>query len=198
MTTGLALVSAITLSFAPTSVASNSICSAFNDTVLIDYPLESVVRKRKLNNGINATLSFERDNASVNGINDSEPSYPILGCDDTMNSELKENTRLLAELASLTDDWDQCGAMAISKSIVNRILLLLPKLDRQPDLFPTPDGTIQLEYAIAPNKHLNIEILSDTSMTIFEMFADRSATKDKYELDYRLINSRVKEFYENV
>ena len=88
--------------------------------------------------------------------------------------------------------------MAISKSIVNRILLLLPKLDRQPDLFPTPDGTIQLEYAIAPNKHLNIEILSDTSMTIYEMFADRSATKDKYELDYRLINSRVKEFYGSV
>lgn len=198
MTAGLALVSAITLSFAPASVTSNSICTAFNNTALIDYPLESVERKRKLNNGINATISFDQGNASVSGISENESSYPISGCDDSMNSELKANTKLLAELALLTDDWDQCGAMAISPSIVNCILLLLPELDRQPDLFPTPDGTIQLEYAIAPNKHLNIEILSDTSMTIFEMFADRSATKDKYELDYRLINSRVKEFYGSV
>ena len=89
MTVGMALVSAITLSFAPTSVTPNSICTAFTDTALIDYPLEAVERKRKLSKGIDATIS----NASVNGINGSESSYPISGCDDTMNSELKENTR---------------------------------------------------------------------------------------------------------
>lgn len=113
-----------------------------------------------------------------------------------MRAELRENTRILAEIAGLENDWDGYGALSVPKEIIERVLLLMPILERQPDIFPTPDGTIQLEYAISPNKHLNIEILSSSSMKIFEMFDDRSYSENIYDLNSQIINLRIKKLYE--
>ena len=100
----------------------------------------------------------------------------------------------IEQIEQLEYNWDGCGALPIPKDIINNLKVLLPKLKYEPDIFPTPNGTVQLEYTIKSNRHLNIEILSNSNMEIFEMFDDHSCTEDMYKYDADLIISRVNKF----
>ena len=72
---------------------------------------------------------------------------------------------------------------------------ILPQLSKQPDIFPSPDGNIQLEYSIGKNRHLNIELFPDSTMSIFEMFEDRTATKESFVFKPSTLNKRINDFY---
>ena len=100
----------------------------------------------------------------------------------------------IEQIEQLEYNWDGCGALPIPKDIINILKVLLLKLKYEPEVFPTPDETVQLEYAIVPNRHLNIEIISNSNMEIFEIFDDRSCTEDMYKYDADLIISRVNKF----
>ena len=114
---------------------------------------------------------------------------------DNTNYEFNENIHRLEEFYRLTDDWDGYGSKAPNAILIGWLRGVLPRLLRQPDIFPTSDGEIQLEYFIPNHKHLNIEIHADMTMSIFEMFDKNSATTDDYTLDYSIINERIKKFY---
>ena len=116
MTVGFA-IPAITLSVASAFSGSNSIYSAFNDTVLIDFPLDFADNNFTIPNGINSTVTLKHNISAINEVDNN----------DTTDAELKENTKLLKELSELEDDWDQCGAPAIRKDIVESLFMLLPK-----------------------------------------------------------------------
>ena len=52
-----------------------------------------------------------------------------------------------------------------------------------------------IEYAIGKNRHLNIEFISESKFSIFEMFEDRKARKDFYSYDLQILNDRIRRFY---
>lgn len=131
----------------------------------------------------------------TNCINTSTTAYNYCGSDDVMKSDLKENMRLLVEFSQLTDNWDEYGALAPSEKLICMMMDILPKLSRQPDIFPTPEGNIQLEYAIGNNRHLNIEFFPNSTISIFEMFEDRTAEKNFYSYDFVFLNERINKFY---
>ena len=130
-----------------------------------------------------------------NGIKTSTTVYTTCGSDDMTNPEYFDNISILNEFLTLEDGWDEYGALAPSKDIVMFVLTILSKLPKQPDIFPTPEGHVQLEYAIGKNRHLNIEIISETKFSVFEMFEDRTARNDYYSYDLQKLNDRIRRFY---
>ena len=128
-------------------------------------------------------------------INTSTTAYTTCGSDDMTDSEYYDNISILKEFLTLEDNWDDYGAHAPSENIVLFVMAILSKLPKQPDVFPTPEGHVQLEYAIGRNRHLNIEVISETKFSVFEMFEDRTARKDFYSYDLKMLNDRIRRFY---
>lgn len=129
------------------------------------------------------------------GIKAYTTSYNTYGSDDMGSPEYYENMSILREFLDLEDNWDEYGALAPSEDIVMFVMTILSELPKQPDVFPTPEGHVQLEYVIGRNRHLNIEIISETKFSVFEMFEDRTARKDFYSYDLRILNDRIRRFY---
>ena len=98
----------------------------------------------------------------------------------------------IEQIEQLEYNWDGCDALPIPKDIINILKVLLPKLKYEPDIFPTPNGTVQLEYSAGFGNHLNIEIRQDLTMVIFEMFDNRSSIEDVY--NYDLTGSKLNTF----
>ena len=115
-----------------------------------------------------------------------------------MTSEKNENINILNSFKKLENNWDGYDALAPTKEIINTVCLLINELDIQPEIFPTPDGGIQLEYVIGENRHLNIEILPNNTMNVFEMFSDRTYSESNNKLDFNIIKLRVDKFYDSI
>ena len=153
-------------------------------------------------NSVLQSSEFEKNMLIASGkeqcINTSTTTYNDSGSDVILNEELKQNIQILMELSQLSDNWDEYGAKAPSIQIITKVMVILPKLSKQPDIFPTPEGNIQLEYSIGRNRHLNIELLPDATMIIFEMFEDRTATKNSSIFEISALNKRIEDFYGRV
>lgn len=92
---------------------------------------------------------------------DSEFKFPWL-------SDYYENIDRLNDMLALEDNWDGYGSIKPKEEIINYIKdTILPMLYLQPEVFPTVNGGIQIEYAFGRN-HLNIEFLSTTKFSIFK------------------------------
>lgn len=189
----LVVLSTIALSSIPTVPSTltyqNNITYSFEDS---DALVNSVIQSPK----------FEKNIMMANGrercINTSTTAYNDCGSDVILDEELKQNMKILMEFSQLSDNWDEYGAKAPSIQIITKVMEILPKLSKQPDIFPTPEGNIQLEYSIGRNKHLNIELLPDATMIIFEMFEDRTATKNSSIFEISALNKRIEDFYGRV
>ena len=114
------------------------------------------------------------------------------------NAELEENFKLLKEIESLDDNWDTEGAKAIDTDIINVVRREIPFLIYQPDIFPTPDGTIQLEWADKDLNHLNVEIINKTQMTITEMRNhNKFISINTYLIDAYILNTKLRDFFKS-
>lgn len=186
----LVVLSTIALSSIPTVPSTltyqNNITYSIEDS---DALVNSVIQSPK----------FEKNIMMANGrercINTSTTAYNDCGSDVILDEELKQNMKILMEFSQLSDNWDEYGAKAPSIQIITKVMEILPKLSKQPDIFPTPEGNIQLEYSIGRNRHLNIELLPDATMIIFEMFEDRTATKNSSIFEISALNKRIEDFY---
>ena len=155
--------------FIPTDTGTDILDSTFYD----NYPTNS-----SFYNCIN-TLSTAYTSPEVEGV----------------NGEKQENLDILDSFMSLQDDWDGCNAISPVAQLINLVKALVWQLQRQPEIFPTPDGGIQLEYAIGTNRHLNIEILSEQNVNVFEMFADRTFKEETIRYNVEDIKRRIDIFY---
>lgn len=187
-------LSLITLSTNVTSFCSpgNISNNAYIDRLMVDNFLNAE-NKLKVDFG----GSFICDNPISNSLNVSANTYNMYGVDN-LNSEQRENLDILSSFKTLEDNWDDCDAIAPKKEIIEIAQKLVKKLQRQPEIFPTPDGGVQFEYDREQNRHLNIEILSEQKVNIFEMFSDRTYKEEIFDLDVENIKQRVDEFYGGV
>ena len=110
------------------------------------------------------------------------------------NKNLEDNYKQLKEIESLDDNWDTEGAKAVNVNIINSVRRLLPFLLYQPDIFPTPDGTIQLEWASKNLKHLNVEIIDETHMTVTEIH-NNFRSIHTYPIDSSILNNKIKDLF---
>ena len=82
----------------------------------------------------------------------------------------EENLEKLSQIAMFPTNWNNNGAKAFPTQLINKIRRLLSVLEIQPEIFPTPLGTIQLEYDKNDGSHLEIEIGTGELAKVYKFY----------------------------
>lgn len=107
-----------------------------------------------------------------------------------MTEKLKNNLKKLNAIAELENDWDLHGAPKFNKELIDfckeQLYLLEKELGNienvQPEIFPTVNETIQLEFRNEKD-WLEIEISNDMSYIDCFMFKNSKETEQQCPLD---------------
>jgi len=81
---------------------------------------------------------------------------------------LKQNKRILRNLANLKSNWNGYGGKSIPQGVIDQKEKIISDLDYQPQIFPTGRGTIQIEYFKNDDNLLEIEI-SDEEVFVYKV-----------------------------
>ena len=102
----------------------------------------------------------------------------------------------LDEISKLDSNWNGYGAEPISKEIIDKVAELLPNLNKQPEIFPTADDTIQLEYDGENESYLEFNIDESDEAAVY--LVDKKGNERDFAIrcDEDQINKIVGEFYE--
>lgn len=87
-----------------------------------------------------------------------------------------DNLKKLNRIAGLKDDWNLHGASSFNELLVELCRNLLFKLNRQPDIFPTANNSIQFEFK-NKDDYLEIEIFDNLSHIEYYMKKGGKETK---------------------
>lgn len=83
-------------------------------------------------------------------------------------TKLKKNMNKLDEIAELESNWNQRGANAIDKGLIEFCREKLFEFGKQPDIFPVFDGSLQLEFNDGEN-YLEISLKKDLNKVDYYM-----------------------------
>ena len=83
-------------------------------------------------------------------------------------TELKRNLKKLNEIAKLENNWNQRGANVIDKRLIEFCREKLFEFEKQPDIFPVFDGSLQLEFNDGEN-YLEISLKKDLNKVDYYM-----------------------------
>lgn len=91
------------------------------------------------------------------------------------------NLNKLDAMASFSEDWNGYGAKGFSKEIIESSKRIIAHLPKQPEIFPTGRGTVQMEYHRQDGTYLEFEVCQN-KVTV--LFIDRGnmATAEENEL----------------
>lgn len=112
-----------------------------------------------------------------------------------ISDEKLDNLKKIETIASLTDNWNENGARAFSKTLMDKVRNLVMLLEFQPEIFPTACDSLQLEYDKADGAHMEIELTEDKSAEIFYVSSAGDENIRNIEASAERINEAVREFY---
>lgn len=101
-----------------------------------------------------------------------------------------ENFRTLMQFGSLSDEWID----PISNDLIKLVQGIIMAVNIQPEIFPVPNGNIQLEYDI-DDKYLEFELFEDSHMQVLEMDGDTVVRQKITAINITEINELVGKFY---
>lgn len=78
----------------------------------------------------------------------------------------EDNTKILDSILKLEKDWNDNNADPFSKILINKCKLIIEDLTVQPDIFPTANDSIQMEYEKDNGSYLEFEIF-DNRIEVF-------------------------------
>ena len=114
----------------------------------------------------------------------------------TFSPELKKNLLKLDEIKSLKRNWNGNKAKPITKKIVNKTKSLIINLEKQPQVFPTANDSIQMEYDGDNNSYLEFQITKENILSYFKIDRNGKETSGIIPVSSFALNALVKEFYE--
>lgn len=82
-------------------------------------------------------------------------------------SKLTTNLYVLKEIRGLPENWNENGAVAFSPELIDRVTELIKSLAYQPDIFPTAEESIQLEFENSKGDYLEFELFEDGAVQRF-------------------------------
>lgn len=107
-----------------------------------------------------------------------------------------DNLIRVESFKNLQENWDGAGASSISEHLINTVRGLVLALHVQPEIFPTADGSIQLEFDTKNGDYLEFEIFSD--MTVCKLLrTSEGPSADMDVLDIQKMNEAVDALYGN-
>lgn len=115
--------------------------------------------------------------------------------DKVFSPELKENLKKLDEISSLKKNWNGNQAKPIRKKIIKRSKVLVIDLDKQPQIFPTANESIQIEYDGINNSYLEFQITKKNVISYY--MVDKKGTEKTGNVNFSssAVNKIVGEFY---
>lgn len=109
--------------------------------------------------------------------------------------ELKKNILKLDEIKSLKKNWNGNKAKPIPGKIVNKTKALIINLDKQPQIFPTADDSIQIEYDGDNNSYLELQITKENELSYFKVDKSGKEITGSIPCSSFALNALVGEFY---
>ena len=109
--------------------------------------------------------------------------------------ELRKSILKLDEIKSLKKNWNGNNAKPIPNKIINKAKALVINLNRQPQIFPTANDSIQIEYDGDNNSYLELQITKKNILSYYKI--DRSGKESMGEIPVSSfsLNELVEEFY---
>lgn len=109
--------------------------------------------------------------------------------------ELRKNMLKLDEIKSLKRNWNGNQAKPIPGKIVNKTRALILNLEKQPQIFPTADDSIQIEYDGDNNSYLELQISKENELSYFKVDKQGKEFTGSIPCSSFALNSLVGEFY---
>lgn len=94
---------------------------------------------------------------------------------------LEENLKKLNQIAKLEDNWNENGANKFSKELINKVDNMLHLLKCQPEIFPTANDSIQLEWE-NEDEYYEVNVF-ENKVHIFQIYKDETSEVDFIEAD---------------
>ena len=116
--------------------------------------------------------------------------------DKTFPPELTQNLSKLEEIKNLKRNWNGNNSKPVSKKLVNKTKSLIINLTRQPQIFPTANNSIQLEYDGENNSYLEFQVSKDKSLAFYKVDKIGKETSGKIISTSFALESLIEEFYE--
>ena len=82
--------------------------------------------------------------------------------------KLSHNLDRLWDISELGEDWNGYGAVPIPREVIKEVKEIILNLEEQPEIFPTADKSIQLEYWQPDKSYLEIEV-SEKNITAMQI-----------------------------
>ena len=109
--------------------------------------------------------------------------------------ELRENLLKLDEIKNLKRNWNGNQAKPIPKKIVNKTKSLIINLDKQPQIFPTANDSIQIEYDGENNSYLELQVTKNDELSYFKVDKKGCETSGAIPCSSFSLNALLEEFY---
>ena len=109
-----------------------------------------------------------------------------------MNIHIDKSLNLLSEIASLPNNWNLNGAPAFSEQLISLCRDIVHRLSHQPDIFPTANDSVQMEWENSNEDYLEIEIFENGTIEAAMRKNDGSWIENK--LDVSTIGEYVERF----
>lgn len=103
--------------------------------------------------------------------------------------------RSIEFLKDLEYNWNGYGAEPIPEQLIVRTEHLLQNLSELPDVFPTANKSIQIEYEKANGEYLEFEMFEDNRVHMFQINSDGTEYNEEFQFDSQKIDKCVGEFY---
>ena len=109
---------------------------------------------------------------------------------------LTENLALLAHIRQFQNGWNGYDAESFPPELLDFVVDLIRDLPVQPNISPTPQASIQLEYTNSDKDYLEFEIFADKTIKLFYMpYNGKILLNEK--IDKNTLKKQVEGFFGN-
>lgn len=107
----------------------------------------------------------------------------------------RKNLAKLDEIAALRANWNGYGALPFSPGLLKTAREVISALTVQPEVFPTADDSIQIEYDGPKGSYLEVQITEDAQFEVLHI--DRDGHEETLHVDAGAdaLNQLVRKFY---
>lgn len=114
-----------------------------------------------------------------------------------INNKMHGNTNLskLKEIKKLEKDWNGNKARPIPKKVIEKVKTLILNLEQQPQIFPTANESIQIEYDGENNSYLELQVTKGNELSYYKVDKSGKETTGSIPCSSFALNSFVEEFY---
>lgn len=120
---------------------------------------------------------------------------PAEQVNENQPSVMQFNLVKLSKIASLKNGWNENGAKAFSEEFIKNVRCIVTALKIQPELFPTANSSIQIEYGNDKGAYLEIELNDSDKAEVFTVDEYGNESYSEVDANVEEINKVVNRFY---